>query len=123
MGKIKRSKIYILFVISVLTVVAGVQLINLFHQYNEKEGEAQALREKIRMENEKNLQLKEYEQYMQSDEKGKAEGFPRTEKGKAEGFSRTEKGKTEGFRRSKGKDKRLKKLDRMDNKDETHAKS
>ncbi len=67
MGKIKRSKIYILFVISVLTVVAGVQLINLFHQYNEKEGEAQALREKIRMENEKNLQLKEYEQYMQSD--------------------------------------------------------
>ena len=67
MGKIRRSKIYILFVISVLTVVAGVQLINLFHQYNEKEGEAQALREKIRMENEKNLQLKEYEQYMQSD--------------------------------------------------------
>ena len=67
MGKIKRSKIYILFVISVLTVVAGVQLINLFHQYNEKEGEAQALRETIRMENEKNLQLKEYEQYMQSD--------------------------------------------------------
>lgn len=67
MGKIKRSKIYILFVISVLTVVAGVQLVNLFHQYNEKEGEAQALREKIRMENEKNLQLKEYEQYMQSD--------------------------------------------------------
>ncbi|AVM68842.1 hypothetical protein C3V36_06075 [Lachnospiraceae bacterium oral taxon 500] len=67
MGKIRRSKIYILFVISVLTVVAGVQLVNLFHQYNEKEGEAQALREKIRMENEKNLQLKEYEQYMQSD--------------------------------------------------------
>lgn len=67
MGKIKRSKIYILFVISVLTVVAGVQLVNLFYQYNEKEGEAQALREKIRMENEKNLQLKEYEQYMQSD--------------------------------------------------------
>ena len=67
MGKIRRSKIYILFVISVLTVMAGMQLVHLFHQYNEKEDEAQALREKIQMENEKNLQLKEYEKYMRSD--------------------------------------------------------
>ncbi len=67
MERIRRSKIYILFVISVLVAAAGFQLVNLFHQYNEKQGEAEALRGKILEENEKNLKLREYEKYMGSD--------------------------------------------------------
>ena len=63
----KRSKLYMLFVVCVLVGAISFQLVGVFRQYNEKQGEIEALREKIKEENEKNLRLKEHEKYMESD--------------------------------------------------------
>ncbi|RRD93517.1 septum formation initiator family protein [Clostridiales bacterium COT073_COT-073] len=63
----KRSRLYILFVVCILVAAVTFQLVGVFREYNEKQGEIEALQQKIKEENEKNLRLKEHEKYMKSD--------------------------------------------------------
>lgn len=63
----KRSKLYILFVVCVLVAAITFQLVGVFREYNDKQEEIEALEQKIKEENERNLKLKEHEKYMKSD--------------------------------------------------------
>lgn len=65
--KKKKPTKFIWMVIAVLTIAFFFQLKNVFHKYNQKQDEIEALQQKILEENEKNLKLKEYEKYMKSD--------------------------------------------------------
>lgn len=63
----KRSKQYVIFVICILTVVVGFQLFQVYQQHIEKQNEIEVLKKKIEEENQKNLKLREYEKYMETD--------------------------------------------------------
>lgn len=66
--KQKKAKIYIVFVVAVLVISLSYQLFGVFQQYNKKQEDIEALKQKIKEESEKNLKLKEYERYMNTDE-------------------------------------------------------
>lgn len=69
MGKDKdrHSKLYIIFAVCVLVGAITFQLVGVFHRYNNKRGEIEDLKQKIKAEQAKNLKLKDHEAYMQSD--------------------------------------------------------